>query len=186
MLIAITINSTTTNHEKNNDNSYTSNSIAIITGSPPTLAAACLTVRNDAEAPLLLARSGLENETLAGGAQLSLNLSANETLWVVPRGADWHGKDEAGSPGCFLLRAEAIAAPKIGGSVAILAGFGEVPMSHSAAAAAGAPETGAGDGANGRTALRLENASTYMALSGGKDDACLGVVLGEGSLIVAY
>jgi len=156
-------------------------------GSPPSLAGACLTVRNDAKAPLLLARSNLENKTLAGGAQLSLNLSANETLWVVPSGADWHCKDEVcatpqtGCPRCFLLRAEAIAAPKTGGNVAILAGFGEVPRIHAMAAPVGAPETGTGHGAMDRTLLRLENATTYMALSGGKDVACLAVVLGDAS-----
>jgi len=77
---------------------------SLVPGAP---GGACLTVQSAVAVPVVLARSCLENQTLDGGATVSLNVSVNETLWVVPAGAEWNC--ELGCLDCFSLTAEVTA-----------------------------------------------------------------------------
>ena len=145
-------------------------------------ASACLTVQSKVESPVLLARSCLENQTLAAGALLSLNVSANETLWVVPSGADW--PCDGLCPGCFSLNAEVVAAPELGGKVvAFWGGFDEAPDRswNGPAPAEGAENatngTGAAYGA-GDSVLGPENSTVArVRISAAANGTCLSVAL---------
>jgi len=69
------------------------------TSPAPEAAGACLTVQSKVTFPVVLGRSRLQNQTLDGGAEVVLRVPPGETLWMLPKGVQWHGDPAPGGDG---------------------------------------------------------------------------------------
>jgi len=109
------------------------------TSPAPEAAGACLTVQSKVTFPVVLGRSRLQNQTLDGGAEVVLRVPPGETLWMLPKGVQWHGDPAPGGDG--PMNPDATRPDDVAGTHAL--------GSHVAAADSAIPPIGDGDHRDG-------------------------------------